>query len=485
MNSPQRLLMIVALVAACASPASPASPASTAPSGVNPTSTPPSGPRPILIDTDLAADDILAILVLLRDPAVEVRAITVAGTGEVRCEAGTRNVRLLLAAFGLLDIPVGCGRSTTGPSGHEFPTEWRDGADAFYGLELPPPGVVSGDIPAAVLIADTVGASPAPLTIVVLGPWTNLADAFAADPSLVSKIAGIHAMAGAIDVPGNIEFDGVTAADGVEWNVGADPDAFAAVLALDVPVTLVPLDATNDVSVPEDIATRLAADHGAAGADIAYELYLRNLYLSAPGNFWWDTLAALVLTSPDLVTWAEATVSVTPTGTQAGRIVRAASGRPITFASAADQDRTIEAVLAALRRGTPRPQPFTIAGTLSVRWDGTNCTIEGTPPASAGPALVRLTNDSDTEVGVLGGAVIAPKAWADAFAFIDAADFADPNLKIPDWMVPLGGSGVSAPAGERVTSFGTLPAGEVGIICGTGPWADFTLVDGGSFFVGE
>lgn len=369
MNSPKRLLLVVALVVACASPASTATPAS---SGVEPTSTPPSGPRPILIDTDLAADDILAILVLLRDPAVEVRAITVAGTGEVRCEAGTRNVGLLLAAFGAGDIPVGCGRATTGPNGHEFPTEWRDGADAFYGIELPPPGVVSRDIPAAMLIADTVAASPAPLTIVVLGPWTNLADAFAADPALVSKIAGIHAMAGAIDVPGNIEVDGVTAADGVEWNVGADPDAFAAVLELDVPVTLVPLDATNDVLVPEDIATQLAEDHRAAGADIAYELYLRNPYLSMPGNFWWDTLAALALTSPDLVDWAEATVSVTPTGTQAGRIVRAASGRPITFASAADRGRTIDAVLAALRRGAPRPEPFTIAGTLSVRWDGTS-----------------------------------------------------------------------------------------------------------------
>ncbi len=481
MNSPKRLLMIVALVAACASPTSTATPA---PSGVVPTSTPPAGPRPILIDTDLAADDILAILVLLRDPAVEVLAISVAGTGEVRCEAGTRNVRLLLAAFGLMDIPVGCGRPTHGPNGHEFPTEWRDGADAFYGLELPPPGVISGDIPAAVLIADTVGASPEPLTVVVLGPWTNLADAFAADPTLVSKIAGIHAMAGAIDVPGNIEFDGVTAADGVEWNVGADPDAFAAVLALDIPVTIVPLDATNDVPVPDDIATQLAADHGAAGADIAYELYLRNPYLSAPGNFWWDTLAALALTSPDLVTWAEATVSVTPTGTQAGRIVRAASGRPITFASAADQDRTIEAALAALRRGTPRPQPFTIAGTLSVRWDGTNCTIEGTPPASAGPVLVRLTNDSVADVGLLGAGVIAPKTWADALAFIADADFSDPNQTTPDWAVPLEGGGFAA-AGQSVTSLGTLPAAEVGVLCATGEWPDFTMVDGGSFFVGN
>ncbi|MBF8290369.1 MAG: rihA [Chloroflexi bacterium] len=479
MHTPKRLLVVVALVAACASPATPA------PSGANPTSTP-AAPRAILIDTDLGVDDILAIPVLLRDPAVDVRAITVAGTGEVRCGAGTRNLRLLLAAFGALDIPVGCGRQATGQNGREFPFAWRDGADAFYGMDMPPLGVVNGDVPATMLIADLIFSSPTPLTIVALGPWTNLADAFAVNPSLVPKIAGIHAMAGAIDVPGNVEVDGMTPADGVEWNVGADPDAFAAVLALDVLVTLVPLDATKDVPVPADIATRLATDHDAAGADFAYELYLRNPFLSTPGNFWWDTLAALALTAPDLVTWEDATVSVTPTGTQAGRIMRMASGRPITFASAADTDRSTEAVLAGLRRGAQRPQPFTVAGTLSVRWDGTNCTIEGPPPTSAGPALVRLTNDSAAPVALMGAGVRAPKTWADALAFIADADFSDPNQTTPDWAVPLGGGGGGfAAPGQTVTSLGTLPAAEVGVLCATGEWPDLTMVNGGSFFVGD
>ena len=101
-------------------------------------------------------------------------------------------------------------------------------------------------------------ASDAPLTLVTLGPLSNVADAASLDPAFASHLAGIHAMAGTIDAPGNIAYGDTSPADGVEWNVGADPDAMAAVLALDVPMTLVGLDATNDVPVPADIVDQLS-----------------------------------------------------------------------------------------------------------------------------------------------------------------------------------------------------------------------------------
>jgi hypothetical protein len=70
-------------------------------------------------------------------------------------------------------------------------------------------------------------------------------------------------------------------------------------------------------------------------------------------------------------------------------------------------------------------------------------------------------------------------------AFIGGADFSDPALVSPDWIVPLLGSSAFAPAGETTTGFGTLPAGQVGVICATGEWPDFTLADGQSFFVDD
>lgn len=492
MNRHASLLAVAVLVVAACSPAP--SPASPSPSAAVPGATPaapstpaPSSaaaPLPVLVDTDLGSDDILALAVLLRDPAADVRAIAVDGTGLVHCEHGMRNLRRLLGALGAVDLPIGCGGEVAGPGGREFPLEWRNGADFLYGMDLPPVAGSEGGTSAPTLIADTIRTSPSPLTIVALGPWTNLAAAFAADPSLAPRVAGIHAMAGAIDVPGNLELGATKAADSVEWNVGADPGPFAAVMALDIPVTLVPLDATNDIPVPVDIVAQLEPDHAAAGVDIMYELYARNPYLSTPGNFLWDPLAALTLTEPDLATWADATVTVTTTGTQAGRIVRTDGGRAIRFASAADAGRAMDALLAALRRGAPRPQPFSIVGTLAARWDGTTCRIEGTPPATAGLVKVELANDSGTPVGLFSAGVRAPKTWPDALAFIEGADFSDPNLVVPDWIIQVEG-GAQAEAGEDATAFVTLPAAEVGVICGTGEWPKFDFYDAGSFPVGD
>jgi inosine-uridine nucleoside N-ribohydrolase len=469
--------------AASAAPAT--LPTATLPTATLPTASPAAAsPRPVLVDTDLGSDDILALAVLLRDPAVDVRAITVDGTGLVHCEHGMRNLRRLLGALGVTDLPIGCGGEVAGRGGREFPLEWRAGADFLYGMDLPPVAGSEGGTPAPTLIADTIRKSPSPLTIVALGPWTNLAAAFAADPSLAPMVAGIHAMAGAVDVPGNVELGATKAADGVEWNVGADPGPFAAVMVLDIPVTLVPLDATNDIPVPADIVAQLEPDHTAAGADIMYELYARNPYLSTPGNFLWDPLAALTLTVPDLATWADAAVTVTTTGTQAGRIVRADGGRAIRFASGADAGRSYAALLAALRRGAPRPQPFSIVGTLAVRWDGTACRIEGRPPTTEGLTRVELANTSAATVAVLMAGVAAPKTWTDALALLHSIDLGDPGLQVPDWVIQIPGS-LGAEAGRTASAFVTLPAAEVGVICGTGEWPKLDFFDAGSFPVGN
>ena len=213
-----------------------------------------------------------------------------------------------------------------------------------------------GEVPksdAVDVLAETLGGSVEPITLVPLGPWTNLADLVEAHPNVLEHVAGIHAMAGAIDAPGNVAVDDVTPEHGVEWNVGVDPDAVAAVLETDISVTLVPLDATNAVPVPADIATVLGEDHVAAGADIAWQIYTQSPWLTEGASFW-DTLAALALVDPTLVTWEDLTAGITIDGPSSGDFVRAASGRPIRAAMDADTDRFMEAFLAALRRGEPR-----------------------------------------------------------------------------------------------------------------------------------
>lgn len=314
-------------------------------------------PRPVIVDVDLDMSDVFALAVLLRDPKLDVRAILISSTGLVHCPAGLRNTAYLLKQFGVSGIPIACGREDAGPDGRPFPDEWRVGPDAAWGMEIPPQPTTALPEDAATLLARAVTKSPEPPIIIVLGPWTNLEDAFAADPDLAGRIAAIHAMAGTIDAPGNVEVDGVTAEDRLEWNVAADPSSVAEVLATAIPITLVPLDATDDVPVPADLADRLATDHAAAGADLAYELLVRSpSRMTDPGQQLWDELAALTVSDPGLVTWEDFDVVVASDG----RLDRSPTGRPVRVAMAADRAATERTLLAVLRRGPARTDPFVI-----------------------------------------------------------------------------------------------------------------------------
>ena len=232
----------------------------------------------------------------------------------------------------------------------------------------------------------------------------------------------------------------------------------AAVLALDIPMTLVGLDATNDVPVPADIVDQLSADHGAAGADIAYEMYVRTPFLADGGSSYWDPLAAVTLTDPSVAGWEDMTVAMEPTGPGAGRLSRDPGGRPVRVAMSADREAFMTRFLAALRTGAPRSNPFAIAGSMEVRWDGDSCTVVA-PPDTAGLVEVTLVNTTQRDVALLMGGAAPPKTWADVVTFVQHADLADPNLKAPDWIVQVPVD-LSASAGTRSTAFAPIPAGQ-------------------------
>ena len=76
-----------------------------------------------------------------------------------------------------------------------------------------------------------------------------------------------------------------------------------------------------------------------------------------------------------------------------------------------------------------------------------------------------------------------PKTWDDIVAFVEAADFSDPNLTIPEWVVEVPMELAAAP-GARTVAVADVPATEVGVVCATGTFPDFTIHDGGTFAVG-
>ena len=298
-------------------------------------------PRPVVVDTDLGADDVVALALLLRHPAVDVRAITVSGTGLVHCPVGAGHVRSILLDLGVRDRSVGCGRSDAGGDGLVFPPPWRSSSDNLYELQLPKAMGSDGKDAVTVMNA-AITSSPSKVTVVALGPWTNLEDLVTRHPESVQRIAGIHAMAGALDVPGNAMGD-------AEWNVRADPSAVDTVLGTDVRVTLVPLDATNALPLTADFFDRLGADASAPAADLAWRLLDRNRFLMTSGQYLWDELAAIAFVEPTLVRLERTRVQVDTADPNAGRIFRSKEGREIDAALGADAPRALSAIIEALR----------------------------------------------------------------------------------------------------------------------------------------
>jgi purine nucleosidase len=443
------------------------------------TGEPPTTRIPVIIDSDLDLSDIAAIAILLRDPKLDVRAISIAGTGLVHCQGGRLLTRYILDELDASATPFGCGRQDPGKDGHAFPDAWRARADAGFGLDITPQ--VESGVPrdAVEVISAAVAESPSAPTIVTLGPLTNLEDAFAADPSLADRLAGIHAMLGTVEAPGNVLVDGHGEADRLEWNAFADPSAVAAVFEADVPISIVPLDATDDVTVPADLVDRLETDHAAGGADLVRELLIRNpgRLQGGQGQQLWDELAALSLTDPDLAQWSESGLTVGADG----HLTEEEAGRPARFAASADRPAVETALLEALRRGGPRATPFQLAGELSVSFDGVRCRMSGHSDRD-GPHALAFTGRKGEPSGVSIVGTSEPHTWQDILTLLPTFDVqGDP----PDWMV-VGPTAIDETgAGSEITTTGDLAEGFFGPVCLRGTWPDLTLTAGTPFEVGS
>lgn len=210
----------------------------------------------VIIDTDPGVDDALAILLALRSPELRVRALTVVhGNGPVdRCVV---NARKILALAGRGDVPV--VRGAERPLVRERLEGWAGhGPDGLAGIPLEPAAAPPPPASAARFLVDTLLSAPEPLTLVAIGPLTNVALALAAGPEARDRIAEIVVMGGAVFCPGN-------RTPAAEFNVLADPEAAKMVLDSGVPLTLVGLDVTGRAILGEPELRRLEA----AGTPVA------------------------------------------------------------------------------------------------------------------------------------------------------------------------------------------------------------------------
>ena len=266
-------------------------------------------PRPLLIDTDVAPDDLVAIAFLLASPEVDIRAITVSGTGEAHCGPGVDVVLGLLERLEAPPIDVACGRETPIAGDHTFPDAWRDGVDVGSGLTLPATSRQPFAGSAVDLIAQTA-ADVDGLRVLTLGPMTNLADALDSHPDLAQRLESVYAMGGALHVPGNLAFGGPPDNQVAEWNIYVDPTAAQRVIDSGVPVRLISLDGTNQVPVTTAFAERVQQETTGPGARVLADLFVARPFMADGSYYLWDPLAAALATGNPLGSFSAARVDV-------------------------------------------------------------------------------------------------------------------------------------------------------------------------------
>ena len=326
--------MILSLSTGCAAPA--AAPTATLPALSA------EHPRVVVVDTDMAADDWMAILYLLQRPDVTLAALTVTGAGEAHCAPGIAHALGLLALAGNTTTPVACGRETPLQGAHAFPTAWRDRVDDLLGLALPVSDQSPSNQTATELLTAAVRSAPEKITLLTLGPLTNVAEALQKDPSLVDRIGGIIIMGGAMQVPGNVGASGVEIDNAVaEWNIYVDPAAANSVLRAGVPVTLVPLDATNHVPLTRKFYDHLERNHTTPEATFVYDvLTAQRAFIDSGGYSFWDPLAAAILMDESLATYQDANICVVEAdGPESGWTKEGARCPEIRVALSADRER--------------------------------------------------------------------------------------------------------------------------------------------------
>lgn len=271
------------------------------------------GHSAVLIDCDPGVDDALALAFALASPELDIRAVTTV-QGNVPARCAYRNARRAVAYFqGLLpepSLPPPVFPGEAHPLRRiridrrvSYQIHGEDGLGDLFGRRKPPSLSRESGEAAPQVILDLARRMGKLLTLIAVGPLTNLAVAVRRDRRAMAGVGGIVIMGGAARMPGN-----VTAA--AEFNIHCDPEAAKAVLGCGAPVTLVGLDVTRRAVLPSK-SLRGGGTFRRALRDLvrpyaAFSKHRRGL----DGTTLHDPLAVAVAIDPSLVRCEKRSVSV-------------------------------------------------------------------------------------------------------------------------------------------------------------------------------
>ena len=270
-------------------------------------------PTPVIIDCDPGHDDAMALMLAVASPELELVAVTTVA-GNQTLDRVTANAIRVLDVVGATEIPLAAGADrglihTADSAGDVHGETGLDGPD------LPPPSREPDPRHAVELIADKLREQP--LTLIAIGPLTNIALLLATHPELTSRIERIVIMGGALGI-GNVT-------PSAEFNVWADPDAAYRVFTAGLELTMVGLDVTHRAMLSAERADALR-ETGRAGAVVAdlhrfYRQFHQRVYghSDTPVH---DALAVAHVIKPDVITTEHLPVEIDVTqGPCRGRTV--------------------------------------------------------------------------------------------------------------------------------------------------------------------
>ncbi len=265
--------------------------------------------RRIIIDTDPGIDDALAILLAIASPEVELEALTVVH-GNCSVDQGVVNALGLLELAGAAHIPVARGAERPLVQPLLLAAETHGGAGLGY-ADLPAPETAPVGQPAAELLIERLMAAPGEITLVAVGPLTNLALALRLEPRLVGAVKEVFIMGGAIRHEGN-----TTPLS--EFNIYCDPHAAHIVFHSGLPITLGPLDVTYKVILTPADVKRLTSIPSPVTRFIAdatrFYMEFHDEYQAIEGCVINDPLLLALVFQPDLVDTRELYVDVDISG---------------------------------------------------------------------------------------------------------------------------------------------------------------------------
>ncbi|XWS16741.1 hypothetical protein CRYUN_Cryun33cG0004700 [Craigia yunnanensis] len=264
----------------------------------------------LIIDTDPGIDDSMAILMAFQNPEVEILGLTTV-FGNVTTEDATRNALLLCEIAGCPGVPVAEGSPEPLKGGRPRVADFIHGSDGLGNMFLPPPITKKSDKSASEFLVEKVSEYPGEVSVLALGPLTNVALAIKRDSSFASKVKNIVVLGGSFFALGNVN-------PAAEANIYGDPEAADVVFTSGANIVVVGINITTQVKMTDDDLLELNQSKGKYALLLSDMCkFYRDWHVKSDGVygiFLHDPVSFVALVRPDLFTYKTGVVRVETQG---------------------------------------------------------------------------------------------------------------------------------------------------------------------------